>query len=45
MMRRFSGREYARDGKSSSYYTPWAKGPSLEGFSFGAVDTGFWADH
>jgi hypothetical protein len=44
MMRRFSGREYARDGKSSSDYTPWAKGPCLEGFSFETVDTGYWAD-
>jgi hypothetical protein len=44
MMRHFSSREQARDGRSSSHYTPWAKGPSLEGFSFGTVDTGFSAD-
>jgi hypothetical protein len=44
MMRHFSGREHARDGKSGSYYTPWPKGPSLEGFSFGTVDTAFSAD-
>jgi hypothetical protein len=44
MMRHFSSREHARDGRSSSNFTPWAKGPSLEGFSFGTVDTGFSAD-
>jgi hypothetical protein len=44
MMRRFSGREYARDGKSSSDYTPWANGLCLEGFSFETLDTGYWAD-
>jgi hypothetical protein len=35
MMRRFSGREYARDGKSSSSYTPWAKGPAWKASPLG----------
>jgi hypothetical protein len=44
MINRFSGREYARNGESSPYYTPWPESSTREDPSAGAVHTVFSVD-